>query len=233
MLPLVDRPYLLWVGNWMKHKNLGLLLKSFSIVKYRVPHSLVLVTPKKEKPQTLPRQITEYLNNGRIVRFQNLDDQKLINLYTFADLFVFSSLYEGFGLPPLEAIASRCPVVVSDIPVFREVFGSTGQYFDPFSPDDLSRLLVRLLTDKNERRSLYERQKIVLQWYDKEKNHVRIPGSVCGGFWKMKVLQINKLYYPWVGGVEKVVPLIAEGLSNRIQMSVLVCQPRGLYMKKK
>src|SRR5262249_37644583 len=59
--------------------------------------------------------------------------------------FVYPSIYEGFGLPPLEAMACGCPVAVSDIPAHREVGGGTAMYFDPFSPQDLSSKLEWLL----------------------------------------------------------------------------------------
>ena len=66
-------------------------------------------------------------------------------LYSGAAGFVYPSVYEGFGLPPLEAIACGCPVALSDIPAHREVCGSTAVYFDPFSPEDLSSSLELLL----------------------------------------------------------------------------------------
>ena len=66
-------------------------------------------------------------------------------LYSGAAGFVYPSVYEGFGLPPLEAMACGCPVAVSDIPAHREVCGSTAIYFDPFNPEDISSSLELLL----------------------------------------------------------------------------------------
>ena len=74
-----------------------------------------------------------------------LEDEVLAALYSGAAGFVYPSIYEGFGLPPLEAMACGCPVAVSDIPAHREVFGGAAMYFDPFSPEDLSSRLKRLL----------------------------------------------------------------------------------------
>ena len=78
-------------------------------------------------------------------------------LYSGAAGFVYPSLYEGFSLPPLEAMACGCPVAVSDIPAHREICRGTAMYFDPFSPEDISSKLDALLRlDPATRRSLIE-----------------------------------------------------------------------------
>jgi glycosyltransferase involved in cell wall biosynthesis len=87
-----------------------------------------------------------------------VEDEVLPALYSGAAGFVYPSIYEGFGLPPLEAMACGCPVAVSDIPAHREVCGETAMYFDPFSPEDLSSKLEWLLRlDGAPRASLVER----------------------------------------------------------------------------
>jgi len=86
-----------------------------------------------------------------------VEDEALPALYSGAAGFVYPSIYEGFGLPPLEALACGCPVAVSDIPALREVCGKTAVYFDPFSPEDLSNKLGWLLQlDSAQRASLAE-----------------------------------------------------------------------------
>jgi glycosyltransferase involved in cell wall biosynthesis len=72
-------------------------------------------------------------------------DSVLPALYAGAAGFVYGSIYEGFGLPPLEALACGCPVAISDIPAHREVCGNYAQYFNPFDSADLSTKLERLL----------------------------------------------------------------------------------------
>ena len=70
-------------------------------------------------------------------------------LYTGANFFVFPSLYEGFGLPPLEAMACGCPVVVSNIPPLREICGDAALYCDPYDVRDISNKMSILLSNKN------------------------------------------------------------------------------------
>ena len=76
-----------------------------------------------------------------------VSDQELVRLYNQAECFVFPSLYEGFGLPPLEAMACGCPVLVSDIPVEREVCGDAALYFNPFEPSEILCTITQYLDD--------------------------------------------------------------------------------------
>ena len=74
-----------------------------------------------------------------------VNDDELVRLYNQAACFVFPSLYEGFGLPPLEAMACGCPVLTSDIPVEREVCGDAAQYFNPLDPNDILHTITQYL----------------------------------------------------------------------------------------
>ena len=76
-----------------------------------------------------------------------VSDEELVRLYNQAACFVFPSLYEGFGLPPLEAMACGCPVLVSDIPVEREVCGDAAQYFNPLEPTNILHTITQYLND--------------------------------------------------------------------------------------
>jgi glycosyltransferase involved in cell wall biosynthesis len=76
-----------------------------------------------------------------------VSDDELVGLYNQAACFVFPSLYEGFGLPPLEAMACGCPVLTSDIPVEREVCGDAAQYFNPLKPEDILHAITQYLQE--------------------------------------------------------------------------------------
>ena len=76
-----------------------------------------------------------------------ISDEELVRLYNQAECFVFPSLYEGFGLPPLEAMACGCPVLVSDIPVEREVCGDAALYFNPLEPSEILRMITQYLSN--------------------------------------------------------------------------------------
>ena len=79
------------------------------------------------------------LTNDKIVKFIGyVSDEKLKVLYANAKLFVYPSIYEGFGIPPLEAISFNCPILLSNIPVLKEIYGDAGEYFDPYDPKDLA-----------------------------------------------------------------------------------------------
>ena len=76
-----------------------------------------------------------------------ISDEELVRLYNQAECFVFPSLYEGFGLPPLEAMACGCPVLVSDIPVEREVCGDAALYFNPLDPNEILCMITQYLSN--------------------------------------------------------------------------------------
>jgi glycosyltransferase involved in cell wall biosynthesis len=166
---IFDYPYILFIGNRKKYKNLSLLIKAFAIIKEKIPYYLVIVGDK-EKERDEVDILVENLNiQERVIQFIKPSDEVIISLYKFADLFVFPSLFEGFGLPPLEAVSLGCPVILSDIPVLREVFGEAGFYFNPYSEEDLARAILTVISDEKLRSELLEKQKERLKMFDKNK----------------------------------------------------------------
>jgi len=147
--PLVSSPYLLYVGNAYPHKNLKRLLEAISNLKSQISNlKLVLVGQKDFFYQRLENSLTSSQKKG-VVLFGFVNDQQLASLYTHAQAFVFPSLSEGFGLPGLEAMACGCPVICSDIPVFREVYGEAAVYFDPFNIGDIAQRISEVLHYNN------------------------------------------------------------------------------------
>ena len=81
---------------------------------------------------------TNLNSNKNIIFLNNIDDNTLLEYYRNASLFVFPSLYEGFGIPGIESISQCVPTIVSDIPVFREIYGNMVDYFDPYNISSIS-----------------------------------------------------------------------------------------------
>ncbi len=81
-----------------------------------------------------------------------VSDEELIRLYHQADCFIFPSLYEGFGLPPIEAMQCGCPVLASDIPVLREVCGDAAEYFNPLDEEDIRKTIQTFIDNKEEKK---------------------------------------------------------------------------------
>ena len=103
-------------------------------------------------------QVFELAKNrpDRIHFAGKVSDQKLLQYYRHASIFVFPSLYEGVGLPPLEAMASRCPVLTSNQASIPEYCGDAVMYFNPFDPEDLAEKIRMILKDTNLRKSLIQ-----------------------------------------------------------------------------
>ena len=143
--PLVSEPYILYVGNAYPHKNLDMLLSAWQ-------GKLVLATPDD--------YFSKRLNVGKnVLMFRGASALQLANLYAFAQALVFPSLMEGFGLPGIEAMAVGIPVVCSDIPVFREIYGEASLMFDPRDPVDIAAKLREVLRNENLRRDLIAKGK--------------------------------------------------------------------------
>ena len=134
-------PYILFVGSIEPRKNLKMLLEAWRLGGF-AGATLAVVGAGGH---LFPKLQFDSIPDG--VRLLGpVGDDMLPALYSGAAGFVYPSVYEGFGLPPLEAMASGCPVAVSDIPAHREICGKTAMYFDPFIPEDISTKLEWLLT---------------------------------------------------------------------------------------
>jgi glycosyltransferase involved in cell wall biosynthesis len=164
--PIVDWPYILFVGNRKKHKNLSGLVKAFSLIKDKINHKLVIAGAKDKEVDEIDILKKKLNLEDRIIEFISPDDETIINLYQNAELFVFPSFFEGFGLPPLEAIACGCPVVSSNIPVLREIL---GEEIACFSPRDIKNMAEKILYGIKNKDSLLEIGKDRLKVFDKNK----------------------------------------------------------------
>ncbi|OBF98402.1 glycosyl transferase family 1 [Mycobacterium sp. 852014-52450_SCH5900713] len=138
------RPSLLYVGNRRGYKNFGMLLQAFSSSPILREFDLVAFGGGA----FIPDEQTEIRRLGITdrVRFESGSDLALAARYRSATAFVFPSTYEGFGLPPLEAMGHGCPVVCSNAGSIPEVVGDAGIYFDPNNPEELRTALERVTT---------------------------------------------------------------------------------------
>lgn len=165
--------FILYVGNIKPHKNLDRLVLAFSLLKQRPGHEDVklLIIGDQLHQQGFLRRAVESARVRQDVRFFGfVPDQTLSALYRLASVFAFPSLYEGFGLPPLEAMACGTPVVTSRISSLPEVVGDAAVLVDPLSVDDIASGLERVLTDENLRRDLVARGKARVRQFSWERS---------------------------------------------------------------
>lgn len=161
--------YILYVGNVYPHKNIDRLIDVFSNIKQKqnidTDLKLVLVGKKDYFFENIISQVKN-LNLEKSVIFPGyVPDEELISLYENSLFYVFPSLYEGFGLPPLEAIALGAPIVISNATCLPEIFGEYIEYFDPKSKDDMEEVLYFFIRDKEKRELQKTYHQIILNKY--------------------------------------------------------------------
>lgn len=150
-----DKPYFLYVGNAYPHKNLSFLTDAFELWKRKshANHRLILVGRRDYFYGRLAQEIAS--KDIRDVEIKDtVDDAELVELYRGATAFLFPSLYEGFGLPPLEANAYGVPVVSADHPCMREILGEGALYADAHDVTTFSACLERIVHDDVLRKDL-------------------------------------------------------------------------------
>jgi glycosyltransferase involved in cell wall biosynthesis len=150
-------PYVLSVGTLEPRKNYTRLLQAFEQLRGRgVCHRLVIAGRRGWLYEPILRAVSESGENAG-VQLVEPEDGDLPALYSLADIFIYPSLYEGFGLPPLEAMACGTAVACSSSSSLPEVVGDAGVLFDPFDIDDMAAAVDRLLRDDDLRRQLAAR----------------------------------------------------------------------------
>lgn len=154
----IEGPYILCIGTLQKRKNIPRLLQSFYVLKqeHYIPHRLVLVgqrcpdLPEHEIFSTMKQLSLQ----EDVVWTGYIADRDMPVLLNGAELFVFPSLYEGFGMPILEAMACGVPVACSNTSSLPEVVGEAGMMFDPYDIESMTVAIHRALTDEALRRHL-------------------------------------------------------------------------------
>lgn len=137
---------ILYVGNLKPHKNLNVLLGAAQLLNDEI---YLILTGKTFKNPDFEKKEQDIGLSGRIIRTGFISKAELIDLYNLADLFVFPSLYEGFGIPPLEAMACGTPVIAANNSSIPEVLGDAAILFDAGDPVELAEKIRQVLSDSN------------------------------------------------------------------------------------
>jgi glycosyltransferase involved in cell wall biosynthesis len=180
----LPKRFILFVGTKEPRKNLAGLLKAYIALPETVKNEfkLVLAGPvgwKNQEWEPMAQKLGSHVMN-----LGYLDATALPYLYNLASLFVFPSLYEGFGLPPLEAMACGCPVVVSRAASLPEVCGDAGYYVDPRATDSIAEGMLKLLNDETLRQALSLRgiaRSQQFSWDKTAKETLRVFAEVLNG----------------------------------------------------
>ena len=134
--------YILAVSSLSKHKNFDTLIQSFNKIKSKDLKLYII----GEKNRNLNNILTKgHELNPDVIFTGRVSDQKLAELYSNAICFIFPSLYEGFGIPPLEAMACGCPIAVSNMASLPEVCGDAALYFDPLDMEDIAVKILKIV----------------------------------------------------------------------------------------
>jgi len=144
---IIGDKYLLTVSSLDPRKNLGNLVKAFKKIDEKI--KLVIVGSNSSNFAS-----HDELADKNIIIKGYVSDLELVSLMNNAEIFIYLSFYEGFGLPPIEAMYMGCPVIVSDIPAHREVCGNAALYTDPYSIEDIKNKITFMLNNDQVKKEL-------------------------------------------------------------------------------
>lgn len=148
----LTKPYLMSVGRLEEKKNTKRIVEAFDLIKKQFDCQLLLVGKPGTGYEAVERAIAQSVNQQDIMRPGFLTNEELTALYQDARVFLFPSLYEGFGIPVLEAMACGTPVLAARGTALEEVGGTAALYADPHRAEDIAAQALKFLTDENLRR---------------------------------------------------------------------------------
>ncbi|HSX09825.1 MAG TPA: glycosyltransferase family 1 protein [Candidatus Saccharimonadales bacterium] len=165
--------YILFVGTLQPRKNIARLIEAFSLLKdkdHKIQDLQLIVIGKKGWQYEDILEAPQKFGVENSVKFlENIQDDELNVFYKHALCYVLPSLYEGFGLPVLEAMQRNCPVVTSNVSSLPEAGGDAALYVDPNNVDDIAKKIEKVITDKKLRDEMIEKGKKQVQKFSWEK----------------------------------------------------------------
>lgn len=177
----VQGNYLLYAGNVKPHKNLPRLIEAFALVKDELRDhpryadlKLIIIGDELSRHAQLRRAVVQSRTQNDVRFLGFVPPQTLSVFYARAAVFVFPSLYEGFGLPPLEAMALGTPVVTSNVSALPEVLGEAAQFVNPENVFEISRGIRQVLLDDELRARLVERGRQQVRLFSWEQSVRRV-----------------------------------------------------------
>lgn len=165
------KPYLLFIGRLEKRKNVEGIIEAYKILKerYDIPHALVLVGSPGYGYESIKYKVESSKYKAEIVTPGFVSEEEKYDLLKKADVFLFPTFYEGFGLPVLEAQNAGTPVVTSNVSSLPEVGGKAAAYCDPNEPFSIAEAVRSIIEDKNYRDSLIEKGRENVERFSWEK----------------------------------------------------------------
>jgi glycosyltransferase involved in cell wall biosynthesis len=166
------RGYIFSIGHTKPYKNIPRLIQAFKLISDEFPAIDLMVVGRGDYLIRLKNLVAEYGLEKRVIFTGYLPDEVMIPLFKNALFLAFPSLIEGFGAPLLEAMALRCPILSSNIPVIEEIGGDAYEKVNPYSAEDIAKGMRKLLSFKDYRDYLrdkgYERAKL-FSWEESAK----------------------------------------------------------------
>lgn len=164
----IIKPYILYVGNVYPHKNLERLILVFREIIKKHPHLHLVLVGKEDY---FYKRLKKYASQNfvkNVIFTDYVPDEHLFVIYREARLYVFPSLYEGFGLPPLEAMAENIPVASSNGSCLPEILGDAAAYFDPKTTTEMAEVIEKAIFDEELRQNLIQKGKERIKKYSWE-----------------------------------------------------------------
>jgi glycosyltransferase involved in cell wall biosynthesis len=154
---IFNRPYLLYVGNRRGYKNFEALLEMYGKNTYlRNDYDLVAFGGGRFAPDEVETIKKLNISLNQVHQLEG-NDSLLTQLYSAASVFVYPSMYEGFGMPPLEAMSLQCPVASSNAGAMPEVLDDAAAFFDPNSSESMASAVEKIINDSSYRSTLIAR----------------------------------------------------------------------------
>ena len=172
-----DNPFFLYIGSIHPRKNMERVLKAFKFLiqqEEQQSHKLVIVGRMAWKASSVQKLMDDPLISKNLIWLGNLEDKELVKILGSSSALVYPSLFEGFGIPIVEALNCHIPVITSNTSSMPEVGGDGAYYVDPYSVDSIYNGMKRIIQDKNLRSKLIEHGKEQIHKFDWDKTAKKI-----------------------------------------------------------